>query len=81
MYIEELSHQLGLLLNAAKSELIANNHSGVEDMLSMFPGLQYICPDQVTHLGSCLGVSAVMDICFRFSSGYDSIDRRTHGSF
>ena len=60
--IEEQGQDLGLYLNVEKSELISHNQSTVDDVLSTFPGLQFVHAQQATLLGSPLGGEA-MDAC------------------
>ena len=57
--IEEQGQDLGLYLNVEKSELISHNQSTVDDVLSTFPGLQFVHAQQATPLGSPLGGDAI----------------------
>ena len=76
--IEEEGQQLGLCLNVTKSELISNNRSDVEGMLSVFPGLQYVCPDQAMLLGSPLGTSSLESVLDSQISNLQLIGERLH---
>ena len=76
--IEEEDQQLGLRLNVIQSELISNNRSDVEGMLSVFPGLQYVCPDQAMLLGSPLGTSSLESVLDSQISNLQLIGERLH---
>ena len=60
--IEDRGQALGLHLNVDKSELISHDESAVRDVLSAFPGLQFISAHQATLLGSPLEQGS-MDGC------------------
>ena len=57
--IEKQGKALGLHLNVAKSELISYSTSAGPTLISAFPGLQFVIPDQATLLGSPLGSEAM----------------------
>ena len=59
-FIEEQGKDLGLQLNVEKSELIAKDQSSASNVLSIFPGLQYVPPAQASLLGSPLGEEAMV---------------------
>ena len=60
--IEEQGKDLGLqlMINVEKSELIAKDQSSASNVLSIFPGLQYVPPAQASLLGSPLGEEAMV---------------------
>jgi hypothetical protein len=58
--LEEQGKDLGLQLNVEKSELIAKDQSSASNVLSIFPGLQYVPPGQASLLLSHLGEEAMV---------------------
>ena len=59
--IEDRGQALGLHLNVNKSELVSYDESAVRDVLSVFPGLQFISAHQATLLDSPLGKGAMKE--------------------
>ena len=57
--IHEKGQELGLHINVRKSEVIAKDMSAVQGLLSNFPGLQRISPENAVLLGSPLGDEAM----------------------
>ena len=53
--IKEIGKDLGLQLNAEKSEFISHNQTSADSPLSSFPDLPFVNPSQATLLGSPLG--------------------------